>query len=93
MTNNEAFSGKQYESVNAQSRPRAAPGSFWNGAGCSSNATGDECEAGSLGGQMDVLRLHAVKWSLFHRPLAAARLMAELSVLLSSIMYLRNAGL
>lgn len=36
---------------------------------------------------MDELRLRAVKWSLFHRPLAAARLMAELSALLSSIMY------
>lgn len=47
----------------------------------------------SLGGQMDELRLRAVKWSLFHRPLAAARLMAELSALLSSIMFLRNAGL
>ncbi len=44
-------------------------------------------EARSLGGQMDELRLRAVKWSLFHRPLAAARLMAELSALLASIMY------
>lgn len=45
-------------------------------------------EARSLGGQMDELRrLLTVKWSLFHRPLVAVRLMVELSALLSSILY------
>ncbi len=70
------FSAEQYECARLNHGPEPAPGKV--------SVVGPDVlrESASLGGQMEEPRLRAVKWSLFHRPLAAARLMAELSAYL-----------
>jgi hypothetical protein len=96
--NNQAFSPEQHECVNAQSQRCSCLKLLF--VGLKRQQTPGAERIGQLFSEKrkaspDTRRpddVEAMKWSLFHRPLAAGRLMLQLSALLSSIMFLRNAS-